>query len=290
MTARFRSVLLSATLAATGALSAWGAAATEIVALSNDDELTRIDVEDARVIDSARLRGGARLLAIDVRPADGQLYGLLRDGRIVVINPETGTRTIGARIDFDFSNEFFSIDFNPVVDRLRIVDNRGTNLRANVDDGTFTVDADITGPNPNPFGDSRVRIVAIAYTNSFAGAVATQLYDIDRSPNAALYLQVPPNDGTLSPVGLLGRDVGPFGFDISVNDISTDDDDDDDDDDGDDDDDISGRNRGWIVSNNRLLEIDLAGGAIISGRQIDGLSQAVRDIAVLPEGDTQNGN
>ena len=96
------------------------------------------------------------------------------------------------------------------------------------------------------------------------GGTGDQLFDIDLSP-AALYLQIPPNGGTLQPLGRIsGATLGSsLGFDITV--------------------DSRGRNRGVIVTNNRVLEIDLASGAIIDGGAIEGFDATVRDIAVLPD-------
>ena len=62
------------------------------------------------------------------------------------------------------------------------------------------------GANPN--------IVGSAYTNSFAGATATTLYNID-SVLDVLVTQSPPNAGTLNTVGSLGFNTGEnVGFDI----------------------------------------------------------------------------
>lgn len=59
-------------------------------------------------------------------------------------------------------------------------------------------------------------VTAAAYTNNFAGAASTVLYDIDtRQGGAMLYTQNPPNNGTLVPVGPLNV-VAEYtnGFDI----------------------------------------------------------------------------
>ena len=47
---------------------------------------------------------------------------------------------------------------------------------------------------------------AVAYTNSFGGATTTTLYDIDYGADN-LYVQNPPNNGTLVIVGPLGVNV-----------------------------------------------------------------------------------
>lgn len=261
MTSRFRTGLL-ATLAALGTVATSAASAETIVAVARDRTLIRIDVETRKVLSLVDVTAtSARLLAIDLRPENGKLYGLFDNGEIYTLNPNNGKAQLRSTVAFDFSTSTYSADFNPVPDRLRVVGANGTNLRVNVDDGTFVTDTVITPPGVNPFGDTSVTVEGIAYTNEFSAAVATQLYDIDANPGA-VYLQNPPNAGTLSPVGFLGESLGSFGFDIAF--------------------DGNGRNRGWIVSNKRLMEIDLGGGAIISTQRIRLLSDDVRDIAVLP--------
>ncbi|RYE99400.1 MAG: DUF4394 domain-containing protein, partial [Oxalobacteraceae bacterium] len=99
-------------------------------------------------------------------------------------------------------------DFNPTVDRIRIVSNDGQNLRYNPNDNSVTVDGRLNPGSPN--------VTAAAYTNNFPGATTTTLYDIDsRTGNAMLYRQNPPNGGGLELIGNLGRQIeGGNGFDI----------------------------------------------------------------------------
>ena len=101
----------------------------------------------------------------------------------------------------------FGVDFNPVVDRLRLTSNSGQNLRVNVDTGAATVDGALNGASSS--------IVAAAYSNNFAGATSTTLYGIDTVQDA-LFIQAPPNNGTQTLVGALGvNSSGVAGFDIS---------------------------------------------------------------------------
>ena len=105
-------------------------------------------------------------------------------------------------------------------------------------------------------------MIAAAYANSPAGTLTTNLFDIDDA-TAALYLQLPPNAGTLNPIGPLGIDppAADLGFDVYL--------------------DSRGRNRSVLVSNRRLHQIDLAGGVITTVGTIRGPTEAVRDVAVL---------
>jgi hypothetical protein len=145
------------------------------------------------------------IIDIDYRPSNGLLYGLGRDNGIYTINATTGVATLVSTLSTGLNGSFFGIDFNPVADRLRIVSDIGQNLRVDVSTGATAVDGPLTVPN----------IVAVGYTNSVAGASATTLYDIDYNFDN-LYIQNPPNNGTLGLVGGLGVEGGPqVGFDIS---------------------------------------------------------------------------
>lgn len=151
------------------------------------------------------------LMAIDFRPATGQLYGVSRNSRLYVINPETGAT--GGPIGLDaFSPEIFGtfvgFDFNPTVDRIRVVTDLGQNLRIHPETGaTASWDGSL---NPGtPF------VVGAAYTNSKAGATSTTLYGIDLNSQKLVKID-PPNNGTLVAVGSLGvTAAGEVGFDIS---------------------------------------------------------------------------
>lgn len=155
----------------------------------------------------AGLQGGETLYGIDMRPINGQLYGLGTTGRVYTINMSSGAATaLGAPLAL--SGGDFGFDFNPTVDRIRIVSNSGQNLRYNPNDNAVIVDGSLNPSSPN--------VTAAAYTNSFPGATTTTLYDIDtRTGSAMLFTQAPPNNGTLVPVGSLNVQVeGGNGFDI----------------------------------------------------------------------------
>ncbi|MBE8714712.1 DUF4394 domain-containing protein [Sphingobacterium hungaricum] len=154
------------------------------------------------------IQTGESILGIDFRPLNGQLYALGSTSRIYTINASSGVAAaVGtAPLATLLNGTQFGFDFNPTVDRIRIVSNLGQNLRVNPADGTLTVDGNITLATANVSG--------AAYTNNFAGATTTVLYDID-SAGDRLYKQDPPNNGTLVDVGALGINVeSNNGFDI----------------------------------------------------------------------------
>ena len=148
------------------------------------------------------LPSGENILSIDYRPATGQLYALSSASRLYHINENSGAATALGTEPFSpaFEGENASIDFNPTVDRIRLVTESGQNLRLHPELGTVVaIDGSING-GMNP------RIGAVAYSNSFSGTTTTTLYDIDLEQNK-LYKQVPPNDGGLEEVGDLGLDL-----------------------------------------------------------------------------------
>ena len=149
-----------------------------------------------------------QILGIDLRPATGVLFGLGSTGRLYSLDSATGAATfVSVLTGATLAGISFGVDFNPTVDRLRVTSNAGQNLRINVDTGAVTTDTALNGPTSS--------VAASAYTNNFAGATTTTLYDIS-SATDTLYIQAPPNNGTLSAVGALGVDTsGVAGFDIS---------------------------------------------------------------------------
>lgn len=152
------------------------------------------------------LQGGEDILGIDFRPATGELYALGSSSRLYVINKTTAAATSAGVISTPLSGTAFGFDFNPTVDRIRIISNTGQNLRVNPVGGAAIVDGAINGVTTS--------VDAAGYTNSFSGATTTTLYDIS-SATDTLYTQNPPNNGTLVAVGALGVNVTEVnGFDI----------------------------------------------------------------------------
>ncbi|AMR34549.1 hypothetical protein A0256_13830 [Mucilaginibacter sp. PAMC 26640] len=155
------------------------------------------------------MQAGEAILGIDMRPVNGQLYALGSTSRLYTLNASSGLATqVGTgTLTNPLLGTSFGFDFNPTVDRIRVVSNLGQNLRLNPNDGSVAaVDGNLS-PLTSP-------ISGAAYTNNFAGATATVLYDID-AVNGRLVEQDPPNAGTLVDVGALGvMPSAANGFDI----------------------------------------------------------------------------
>jgi hypothetical protein len=168
------------------------------------------------------LPGGENIIGLDVRPLNGQLYGLGKTSRLYVINPRTGAaRQVGATPFIPaLAGASFGFDFNPTVDRIRVTSDAEQNLRLNPDDGTVAaVDTNLAYAAGDPGAGTNPNVGGSGYTNNFAGATSTTLYDIDNARHA-LVTQNPPNDGTLTTVGALGTTNDAVAFDIGDGNIA----------------------------------------------------------------------
>lgn len=154
------------------------------------------------------IQGGESIFGIDFRPVNGQLFALGSTSRIYSINLASGAATqVGSQLSTLISGTDFGFDFNPSVDRIRVVSNTGQNLRINPADATLTVDSPVNGVSTNAIG-------AAAYNNNIPNTATTTLYTIDHNTDI-LYIQTPANSGTQVAVGSLGINIGSAnGFDI----------------------------------------------------------------------------
>ncbi len=183
--------------------------------LTDNNRILRFNARTAESalgsLDITGLQSNERLLSIDFRPATGQLYALGSTSRLYSINLTTGVATTPNTVQFTpmIDGALASIDFNPTVDRVRLVTNTGQNLRLNPETGlAVATDGSING------GSSPV-ITSVAYTNNIAGTGTTELFDIDFT-SKKLFKQNPPNAGTLAEVGALNVNfTGKGGFDIN---------------------------------------------------------------------------
>ena len=235
--------------------------AAQVAALIGDDTIAMVDTQAKKTTKSMKVTGvtGA-LVGIDVRPADGALYGLSSDGTIYTIAMD-GKATMKSKLESTLpAGVMATVDFNPVADRLRIIGSDGTSLRVNVDDGKVTKDGNLKYSDSDASKGKTPKVVAGAYTNSVKGAKETTLYDIDMTAGA-LVKQAPPNDGTLNTVGMLGAKVANIAFDISSD---------------------GTKNEGWAMADGQLWSVDLMSGKATSVGKIEGLTGMVKDIAVMP--------
>ena len=209
-----------------GAVASWPtvANAERLIGVTDTNRLVLFSSDRPRKVKTIRLRGLAlneRVLGIDVRPANGQLYALGSTNQIYTINIDQKRATpVGGPFTPALRGDFFGFDFNPQVDRIRITSDANQNLRINPDTGAVaSADTDLSYASGDSGAGLDPGTVGAAYTNNDTNpATPTTLYDIDASRDV-LVIQNPPNDGTLTTVGALG--VGTtgsllVGFDVSA--------------------------------------------------------------------------
>lgn len=183
--------------------------------LSATNQLMRYNTTASNMLEATvnitGVPSGVSIISIDFRPATGQLYGLGSNSQLYIINVVSGAATaVGTPFTPAISGLTATIDFNPTVDRIRLVSSSGQNLRLNPETGaTAAQDGNINGgSNPS--------IVSVAYNNNYSGAATTTLFDIDITTRK-LYRQDPPNNGTLVEVGTINVDFsGKAGLDINA--------------------------------------------------------------------------
>ncbi len=187
------------------------------------------------------LEGNENLVGIDFRVARGILYGLGSTGRLYTIDTRTAAaKPVGAGVPIamPLSGTEFGFDFNPIVDRIRVVSNTGQNFRIHPDTGAM-VDGNPNEDGIQPDGaiawapgdpdtenmtGKKPRLAAAAYTYNKQDAKITTNYAIDAG-NGLLVTQgtkegvtpaVSPNTGRLYIVGSLGLSAfSQVGFDIA---------------------------------------------------------------------------
>lgn len=177
------------------------------------------------------LSEGEVIVGIDYRVARGVLYALSSAGRLYTLD------TVQARLNWVPApllslspQQAHGFDFNPTVDRIRVISEDGRNMRVHPDTGAL-VDGDPAQAGVQPDGALRYadvtvrpRVAGMAYTYNTRDDKLTTGYAIDMSQGTLVTLGsaegvspvVSPNGGMLFKVGGLGlgplRDVS---FDIS---------------------------------------------------------------------------
>ncbi|HET9503534.1 MAG TPA: DUF4394 domain-containing protein [Hymenobacter sp.] len=151
------------------------------------------------------ITAGQRLVGFDYRPNTGEAFVLGYDAsaaapatnaQLYTVVPTTGALTaVGAamRLELGGSGERIGFDFNPTVDRIRVVSTNDANYRLNPTTGAVTTDLNLNYLSGSP---ANPNVGAVAYTNSYRASSNTVLYDFDEVAGI-LSTQSPPNDGVL---------------------------------------------------------------------------------------------
>ncbi|MBM3598126.1 MAG: DUF4394 domain-containing protein [Alphaproteobacteria bacterium] len=181
------------------------AAALDLVGLTDKNQLVLFNVANPGAARILPITGaGGRIIGIDFRPANKQLYGVGADSMIYVIDHASGKASSARKLSVAFDGRKGAVvDFNPQADRLRLMATGGQNLRINVDTGEAAIDKPLAYKTGDAGAGKSPSVTAGAYINSFAGATQTQLFDYDSGTGSWL-LQNPPNDGVLTTIGPSG--------------------------------------------------------------------------------------
>jgi hypothetical protein len=166
------------------------------------------------------LGANEQLLAIDFRPLTGQLYGLSNGSAIYTIDAQSGAASkVGTGFTTVLNGGTFGFDFNPVIDRIRIVSDADQNLVAHPDTGDANVATTMNvfyGPG-DPNDGAQPNVVHHAYDGNALGALgtATQLRALDTTLD--ILATQANNAGTLGTIGPLGIDADDIGgFDVAT--------------------------------------------------------------------------
>jgi hypothetical protein len=213
--------------------------AERAVAVTASNKLLKFNAgRPGRILATLNITGlqpGETLLGIDYRVSKEQLYALGSTGRLYVLDDDTGAASaVGGPFAVKLEGTQFGFDFNPAVDRIRVVSNTGQNLRLHPDtgavvDGNATLDGVQTDAKlAYAAGDTNAGksplVVGAAYSYNKADPKITTNFALDAA-TGALVTQgsregvapaVSPNTGQLMTIGSLGMAFSSAAFDIQA--------------------------------------------------------------------------
>jgi hypothetical protein len=172
--------------------------------------------------------GNSNFIGIDFRPADRRLYALTDTGTLYTV--ALGAANLGALTKVSALTPRFDagyqslMDFNPVVDAIRLIGSDNSNYAvvkdANGILNTTAVQTSLTYPAPDVNAGKDPNIACGAYTNNNAGATVTIFYGMDYALNT--FVTIPPaTAGGSSATGggqlqTIGNLVTPAGARINI--------------------------------------------------------------------------
>ena len=233
-------LLIVASLAACSTMEPQGAdRAEKAVAVTVSNKLLKFNAgRPDRILTTLNITGlqaGETLLGIDYRVAKEQLYALGSSGRLYIINEDTAVASVvGVPFSVKLDGTQFGFDFNPTVDRIRVVSNTGQNLRLHPDTGAVVdsnptlegvqTDGKLTyAAGDVNFGKSPTTVGA-AYSYNKADTKITTNFALDAAAGTlvtqgsreGMMPAVSPNTGQLFTIGSLGLTFNSASFDIQA--------------------------------------------------------------------------
>ena len=173
-------------------------------------------------------KANGNLIGIDFRPADKRLYALTDTGSLYTI--ALGAANLGAvtkvsaltpRFDAGYQS---LMDFNPVVDAIRLIGSDNSNYAvvkdANGILNTTAVQTALTYPAPDVNAGKDPNVSCGAYNNNVAGATVTLFYGIDYGFDTLVFIP-PATPGGSSATGggqlqTIGNLVTPTGARVNI--------------------------------------------------------------------------
>ena len=141
-----------------------------IQALTQNMELISFQASNpSRILNSVSvtgLRSGDSIIGIDYRVSKKTLYAVSRAGQVYTLDSKTGALTpVGANPHIKLIGSKFGVNFNPAADRIRVVSDKGQNLRFHPDTGVLAGTDNTLRYSENDVQEADVSTVgATAYT------------------------------------------------------------------------------------------------------------------------------
>jgi hypothetical protein len=209
-------------LALAAAFASSLAQAETLYGLTTDNRLLTFDSAAPSQGSAVALTGLApseKLLGLDTRPTNGQLYTLSNLGKVYTLDASTGAATFVAALKGPIQGSLLGFDFNPNADvsgaaSLRVITAAGDNYAVNVNPGANL--GAVTKQTQVSSASDMVKLTGVAYSNNDTSpATPTVLYAID-TVGSSLFATSAPAGGVYARVGGLGAStLNVFGFDIS---------------------------------------------------------------------------
>lgn len=198
------------------------AQAEALYGLTTDNRLITFDTAAPSMGSAVGLSGLAaseKLLGLDTRPTNGQLYTLSNLGNVYTLDASTGAATFVTALKAPINGSLLGFDFNPNADvsgaaSLRVLTAAGDNYAVNVNPGANL--GAVTKQTNVSSASGALKLTGAAYSNNDTNpATPTVLFAID-TISSSLFSTSAPAGGVYTRVGSLGASsLNVFGFDIS---------------------------------------------------------------------------
>jgi hypothetical protein len=216
------------------------ARAEKAVAITASHQLIKFNAgQPQKILSSMPIKGlaaGETILGMDYRVSKDALYALGSSGRLYTLDEDTAQLTpVGAApFAVKLDGSMFGLDFNPTVDRIRVISHTSQNLRLHPDTGAVVdsnpnaegvqIDAPLAFAANDANAGKKPSVVGAAYSYNKADPKITTNYALDAATGAlvtqgsreGVQPAISPNTGQLLTVGKLGVNFDDAAFDIQA--------------------------------------------------------------------------